>query len=72
MKNVEILGSRQRAIARGAEALREKRARLIKAQAALEAAGQLRRACEIIMQNRAGLQRRRMQMITEVGAQQTA
>lgn len=72
MKNVEILGSRQRAIARGAEALREKRARLIKAQAALEAAGQLRRASEIIMQNRAGLQRRRMQMITEVGAQQTA
>jgi len=53
MKNVEILGSRQRAIARGAEALREKRARLIKAQAALEAAGQLRRASEIIMQNRA-------------------
>jgi hypothetical protein len=72
MKNVEILGSRQRAIAQGAEALREKRVRLIKAQAELEAAGQLRRASEIIMQNRAGLQRRRMQMITEVGAEQTS
>jgi regulator of protease activity HflC (stomatin/prohibitin superfamily) len=33
MKNVEIPGSRQRAIAQGAEAPREKRARLIKAQA---------------------------------------
>jgi hypothetical protein len=72
MKNVEILGSMQRAIAQEAEALREKPARLIKAQAELEAAGQLRRACEIIMQNRAGRQRRRMQMITEVGAEQTS
>ncbi len=72
MKNVEILGSRQRAIAQEAEALREKPARLIKAQAELKAAGQLRRACEIIVQNRAGRQRRRMQMITEVGAEQTS
>jgi hypothetical protein len=38
MKNVEILRSRQPAIAQGAEALREKRARLIEAQAELEAA----------------------------------
>jgi regulator of protease activity HflC (stomatin/prohibitin superfamily) len=72
MKNVEILGSRQRVIARRAEAPREKRARLIKAQAELDAAAQLRRACEIIMQNRPGLQRSRMQMITEVGAEQTS
>jgi hypothetical protein len=60
----------QRAIAQEAEALREKRARLIKAQAELEAAEQLRRASEIIMQNPAGLELRRMQMITEVGAEQ--
>ncbi len=38
MKNVEIPESMQRAIAQEAEALREKRARLIKAQAELEAA----------------------------------
>ncbi len=62
MKNVEILGSMQRAIAQEAE----------EAQAELKAAGQLRRACEIIVQNRAGRQRRRMQMITEVGAEQTS
>ena len=44
MKNVEIPESMQRAIAQEAEALREKRARIIKAQAELEAAEQLRRA----------------------------
>jgi regulator of protease activity HflC (stomatin/prohibitin superfamily) len=70
MKNVEIPESMQRAIAQEAEALREKRARLIKAEAELEAAEQLRRASEIIMQNPAGLELRRMQMITEVGAEQ--
>ena len=70
MKNVEIPESMQRAIAQEAEALREKRARLIKAQAELEAAEQLRHASEIIMQNPAGLELRRMQMITEVGAEQ--
>ncbi len=60
----------QRAMAQEAEALREKRARLIKAQAEFEAASQLRQAAEIIMQNPAGLELRRMQMITEVGAEQ--
>src|SRR6266850_488676 len=70
MKNVEIPQSMQRAMAQEAEALREKRARLIKAQAEFEAAEQLRQAAEIIMQNPAGLELRRMQMITEVGAEQ--
>jgi regulator of protease activity HflC (stomatin/prohibitin superfamily) len=70
MKNVEIPESMQRAMAQEAEALREKRARIIKAQAELEAAEQLRAASQIIMQNPAGLELRRMQMITEVGAEQ--
>ena len=70
MKNVEIPASMQRAMAQEAEALREKRARLIKAQAEFEASQQLRQAAEIIMQNPAGLELRRMQMITEVGAEQ--
>jgi hypothetical protein len=68
MKNVEIPESMQRAIAREAEAVREKRARLIKA----EPAEQLRRASEIIMQNPAGLELRRMQMLTKLGASRTA
>jgi len=70
MKNVEIPPSMQRAMAQEAEALREKRARLIKAEAELDAAEQLRSAAEVIMQNPAGLELRRMQMITEVGAEQ--
>jgi regulator of protease activity HflC (stomatin/prohibitin superfamily) len=70
MKNVEIPQSMQRVMAQEAEALREKRARLIKAQAEYEAAEQLRNASEIIMQSPAGLELRRMQMLTEVGAEQ--
>ena len=70
MKNVEIPPTMQRAMAQEAEALREKRARIIKAEAEREAAEQLRLAAEIIMQNPAGLELRRMQMITEVGAEQ--
>jgi len=70
MKNLEIPPTMQRAMAQEAEALREKRARLIKAEAELDAAEQLRNAAEVIMQNPAALELRRMQMITEVGAEQ--
>jgi hypothetical protein len=56
--------------AQEAEALREKRARLIKAQAELDAAEQLRAAADTIMRNPGGLELRRMQMIKEVGAEQ--
>ena len=70
MKNVEIPLSMQRAMAQEAEALREKRARLIKAEAELAAAEQLRNAAQVIMQNPSALELRRMQMITEVGAEQ--
>jgi regulator of protease activity HflC (stomatin/prohibitin superfamily) len=70
MKSVEIPESMQRAMAQEAEAFREKRARLIKAEAEVDAANLLRQAAEIIMQNPAGLELRRMQMITEVGAEQ--
>jgi regulator of protease activity HflC (stomatin/prohibitin superfamily) len=70
MRNVEIPESMQRAMAQEAEALREKRARKIKAEAEVEAAALLREAAAIIMHNPAGLELRRMQMITEVGAEQ--
>jgi len=70
MRNVEIPASMQRAMAQEAEALREKRARIIKAEAELEAAAKLRTAAGLIMENPAGLELRRMQMITEVGAEQ--
>jgi len=70
MRNVEIPESMQRAMAQEAEALREKRARIIKAEAELEASQKLKDAAGLIMQNPAGLELRRMQMITEVGAEQ--
>jgi len=72
MKNVEIPPTMQRALAQEAEALREKRARIIKAEAELEAAEQLRKAAGVIMQNSAALELRRMQMLAEVGAEQNS
>jgi len=70
MKNVEIPETMQRAMAQEAEAIREKRARIIKAEAEKDAARQLFEAAELICKLPAALELRRMQMITEVGAEQ--
>lgn len=70
MKDVEIPQSMQRAMAREAEAVREKRARLIKAASEREAAEQLAAASEVISRTPIALELRRMQMIAEVGAEQ--
>lgn len=70
MKNVEIPSSMQRAMAQEAEALREKRGRIIKAEAEMEAARKLREAADEIMRTPAALELRRMQMLTEIGAEQ--
>lgn len=70
MKDVEIPIGMQRAMAQEAEAIREKRARIIKAEAEQEASIKLQKASEIISQNPYALELRRMQMITEVGAEQ--
>ncbi len=69
-KDLEIPASMQRAMAKEAEAEREKRARLIKAQGELEATEKLKVAADDIVQNPAILELRRMQMITEVGIEQ--
>lgn len=69
MKDVEIPEGMQRAMAREAEASREKRARLIKAEAELESSHNLTEASRLIMENPASLELRRMQMITEIGAE---
>jgi regulator of protease activity HflC (stomatin/prohibitin superfamily) len=70
MKDVEIPQAMQRAMAREAEAIREKRARVIKAEAELEASAKLSEASEQITRNPLSLELRRMQMISEVGAEQ--
>lgn len=69
MKDVEIPSSMQRAMAREAEAVREKRARQIKAQAERDASRLLAEASREIAENPAALELRRMQMISEVGAE---
>ena len=72
MKDVEIPQAMQRAMAREAEAVREKRARLIKAEAELEASTKLTDAARQIAESPFGLELRRMQMISEVGAEQNS
>ena len=69
MKDVEIPESMQRAMAREAEAIREKRARLIKADAESEASEKLAQASRVVMANPAALELRRMQMVSEIGAE---
>lgn len=69
MKDVEIPEAMQRAMAREAEAIREKRARIIKAEAEFEASEKLSQAARAMMKNPLALELRRMQMISEVGAE---
>ena len=70
MKDVEIPQSMQRAMAKEAEAIREKRARMIKAEGEYDASAKLKDAARFIAENPAALELRRMQMISEVGTEQ--
>jgi regulator of protease activity HflC (stomatin/prohibitin superfamily) len=69
MKDVELPVAMQQVMAMQAEAIREKRARIIKAEAELEASVKLAAAAAQITGNPAALELRRMQMISEVGAE---
>jgi regulator of protease activity HflC (stomatin/prohibitin superfamily) len=69
MKDVELPAAMQQVMAMQAEAIREKRARIIKAEAELEASVKLSAAAAQMMANPAALELRRMQMISEVGAE---
>jgi regulator of protease activity HflC (stomatin/prohibitin superfamily) len=69
MKDVELPAAMQQVMAMQAEAIREKRARIIKAEAELEASVKLSSAAAQIMASPAALELRRMQMISEVGAE---
>lgn len=70
MKDVELPEGMQRAMAQEAQAVREKRARLIKADAEFEASKKLTEASALMAADPLSLELRRMQMITEVGAEQ--
>jgi regulator of protease activity HflC (stomatin/prohibitin superfamily) len=69
MKDVELPEAMQQVMAMQAEAIREKRARIIKAEAELEASKKLGDAAETMANNPVAVELRRMQMVTEVGAE---
>lgn len=69
MKDVELPEAMQQVMAMQAEAIREKRARIIKAEAELEASEKLAGAAVQMTANPAALELRRFQMISEVGAE---
>jgi regulator of protease activity HflC (stomatin/prohibitin superfamily) len=72
IKDVEIPEAMQRAMARQAEAERERRAKVIGADGEFQAAGKLRDAAEIIGQAPAALQLRYLQTLLELGADQNS
>ncbi len=67
MKDVELPEAMQEVMAMQAEAIREKRARIIKAEAEMEASEKLAMAAAKMSENPAALELRRFQMIAEVG-----
>ncbi len=69
-RDLEIPQTMQRAMAKEAEAERERRGRVIKAEGEFQAIDKLKEAAKVIEQNPAALELRRMQMITEVGVEQ--
>ena len=69
IKDVDIPEQMQRAIAKEAEAIREKRARIIRAEGEQEAANKLSEAAEIITASPGALELRRLQTLTEIGVE---
>jgi regulator of protease activity HflC (stomatin/prohibitin superfamily) len=69
VKDVELPQSMQRAMARQAEAEREKRAKIIHAEGEFQASQQLAEAAQVIDQNPVTIQLRYLQTLTEIGAE---
>lgn len=69
VKDVELPQSMQRAMARQAEAERDKRAKIIHAEGEYQAAAQLGEAAEIINRNPVTIQLRYLQTLTEIGTE---
>lgn len=69
LKDVDIPEQMQRAIAREAEAVREKRSRIIKAEGEMEAAQKLAEAAAMIGTSPGALELRRLQTLAEIGVE---
>ena len=72
IKDVEIPQAMQRAMAREAEAERDRRAKIINAHGELQASEELGQAAEILSRNPASLQLRYLQTLLELGADQNS
>jgi regulator of protease activity HflC (stomatin/prohibitin superfamily) len=72
VKNVDLPLDMQRAMARQAEAEREKRAKIIHAAGELEASVKLAEAADIISANSTTLQLRYLQTLTEISAEKNS
>src|SRR4249919_2723704 len=69
IKDVDIPEQMQRAIAKEAEAIREKRARIVRAEGEQEAAQKLSQAADTISASPGALELRRLQTLTEIGVE---
>src|SRR3954464_8955832 len=69
IKDVDIPEQMQRAIAKEAEAVREKRARIVRAEGEQKAAAKLSQAAETIGSVPAALELRRLQTLSEIGVE---
>ena len=69
IKDLDIPENMQRAIAKEAEAVREKRARIIKAEGEQEASQKLADAAKIIATQPGALELRRLQTLSEIGVE---
>jgi regulator of protease activity HflC (stomatin/prohibitin superfamily) len=72
IKDVEIPTAMQHAMALGAQAERERRAKIIHAEGEFQASQRLRDAADVISGNPAALQLRYLQTLTEIGANQNS
>ncbi|HMU35652.1 MAG TPA: slipin family protein [Actinomycetota bacterium] len=72
IKDVEIPEQMQRAMAREAEAERERRAKVINARGELQASTELKQAADMLSQSPASLQLRYLQTLLELGADQNS
>lgn len=72
IKNIEVPDNMKRAMAKEAEAIREKRSRLVKASAEEEASRKFTEAAKIIAESPNALMLRQLQTWQEIGAEQNS
>src|SRR5258706_2850338 len=72
VKHVDLPAEMQRAIAKQAEAEREKRAKIIHAEGEFQASAQLAKAADVIAQNPTTLQLRYLQTLTEIATEKNS